>query len=105
MSDTTASIFVNGQPIDYATVPAPHMADGVERYIEHGIPGGSFLMALVSNDLFGAAARADDMNRRLLFEWVRWFHNRAPRGYYGSPENADEWMKHRRAAQTERSPS
>ena len=78
--------------VDYTSVPARHMADVVERWIEHGVPGGSFLMAVVTNDLREAAARSDDTNRHLLFEWVAWFHNNAPIGSWGSPEAARQWM-------------
>lgn len=93
------SLTVNREPINYSAVPAPHMAGSVQRYLENGIPGGSFLMAVVSGDLFEAARRADDVNRRLLWEWCFWFYNYAPSGSFGSPEIAKRWMRERRAAQ------
>lgn len=99
MSD---QLLVNGRPIDYSTVPAAHMRDAVQRYLEQGIPGGSFLMAVVENDLIRAAACADDVNRHLLFEWAGWFYNYAPAGSYGSRESADHWMKYRQSLLRER---
>ena len=34
----------------------------VRRYIEHGIPPGHFLTAVIEKDLCGASERADDEN-------------------------------------------
>lgn len=93
---------VNGEPIRYDLVPVSYMQDGVRNYLEQGIPGGSFLQAVIEGDLFGACGNADDTNRHHLFEWCFWFYNYAPRGSFGSPENAAHWMEHRRNARQER---
>jgi hypothetical protein len=78
---------------NYAKVPVPYMADGIRLYLEEGIPPGSFLTAVLSNDLMEAAARADVANRCALFEWARWLHNEAPIGSYGSRKAVIAWFK------------
>jgi hypothetical protein len=77
--------------IDYSRLPG-HMRDGWRRYIERGIPGGSFLMAVVSNDLMGAMRNADEVNIEMIFQTCSFLHNEAPCGCFGSPERAEEWI-------------
>lgn len=85
-------ILVNGAPIRYDRMPVDYMADALRAYFEHGIAPSSFMIAVLSNDLIGACANADDTNRRNLWEWAAWLYNHAPRGSYGSPENVRAWM-------------
>lgn len=92
-----APLYVNGQPIRYDLVPVDYMADGMRLYLEHGIGPGSFMTALLCNDLMGACGRADLQNRAALFAWAQWLYNYAPSGSYGSRENVREWMKSRAA--------
>lgn len=91
-------ILVNGQPIVYDRIPVAYMADGMKRYLENGIPPGSFMRALLCNDLMDACQRADDSNRAAIFEWASWLYNHAPSGSYGSREAYTEWLDQRRAA-------
>lgn len=93
------TITVNGRPIDYAAenLLPRHMRDGMRLYIENRIPPGSFLMAVLSNDLMDAFGRADDVNRHRLFDFYVWLYNYAPSGCYGSRENVTAWMKERAA--------
>lgn len=83
--------------IDYDSYPARHMIEGVRNYIEHGIPPGSFLMAVLENDLRTACGKADDINRHLIFETVAWLHNEAPWQCWGSPAAVTRWIKLRAA--------
>lgn len=69
-----------------------HMRDGIVRYIENGIEPGSFLTAVICNDLTQACACADSQNRRLLFEYIDFFYNYAPRSCWGSREKFDSWI-------------
>lgn len=78
--------------IDYSRLPG-HMQDGFRLYIERGIPGGSFMTAVLSNDLMGAFGRADDINRARLFDTCAFLANHAPIGCYGSPERVKDWIK------------
>lgn len=77
---------------DWSLIP-DHMRAALRRYIALGIPPGSFLEAVLSNDLKNAFGRADDENRRRLFEWVRFLYNYAPTGCWGSPDTVKDWIK------------
>ena len=79
---------------DYSKLPE-RMWGAIYRYIEHGIPPGHFLSAVICNDLREACARADDENRSLLFEYVRFFHCYAPISCWGSEGKFVEWVKRR----------
>lgn len=68
------------------------MHGAVERYIMHGIPGGSFLNAVLSNDLQGAFARADLENTRAMQGWAQFIYNYLPAASRGSPEQVSEWI-------------
>lgn len=80
--------------INYELLPE-HMREGMRRYIEHGILPGSFLRAVLTNDLMEACGQADDINLARLADYARFLYNYAPRGAYGSKENVAEWIKHR----------
>lgn len=72
-----------------------HLTEGLIRYIDQGVPTGSFLEAVLSNDLMDAMARADVANRYRVFEIAAFLHSYAPRGCYGSRDNVREWIEHR----------
>lgn len=74
----------------YELLPA-YLRGGMYRYIEFGVPPGSFLTAVLTNDLREACARADDNNRVRLWEIVRWLHNEAPAPCWGSPQKMSDW--------------
>lgn len=69
-----------------------HMRDGVERYVLHGIPGGSFMTELFANRLVQAFGRADEENTAAMREWASWLYNDAPGGCWGSPMAVSEWV-------------
>ena len=77
--------------IDYSRLPN-HMQDCARRYIEHGISGGSFFTALVSNDLMGAFGRADEANIAAMRDWCGFLYNDAPSTCWGSPTKVDAWI-------------
>ena len=77
---------------DWSLIPH-HMRGAVERYVMHGIPPGSFLTALINNDLREAVARADDMNVNRLPDYVRFFYNSAPSGSWGHPDAVSQWTR------------
>ncbi len=83
-------ILVNGEPVRYDL--APNLADGLERYIEHRIPTGDFLRAVLCSDLQDACYRADDTNRYLLYEFCCWLDNYAPRACWGSADKYNAWL-------------
>lgn len=66
--------------------------ESLDRYAEHGIPTGSFLRAVLSNDLTEAVCRADDENRRDLLEIVKYVYNEMPSMCHGSSERVSQWV-------------
>jgi hypothetical protein len=73
-------------------IPA-RMGGGITRYIENGIPPGSFLAAVISNNLVGAFGRADAENRDNLYAYVEYFYNHAPCSCWGSKEAYHAWLE------------
>lgn len=75
-----------------------YMLEGLNRWVEHGrhAPPGSFLSAVISNDLRRAVEKADDHNRFALPAYVTWFYNYAPIACWGSPLALKTWpgLKH-----------
>lgn len=69
------------------------MYDALLRYVNNGIAPGDFLTAVLNNDLKEACARADDENRQLIYEYVKFLYNQAPSGCWGSPECVRAWVK------------
>lgn len=73
------------------------MHDGVVLYLLHGLHPGSFLTAVLENDLRKACDRADDVNRVALWRYVAFFTWHFPATAWGSTENVTAWMAYRRA--------
>lgn len=68
------------------------MVMAIRNYIDHHIEPGSFLSAVISNNLKEAVGRADNKNIRLLPEYVFYFYNYAPSVCWGSTEKMDRWL-------------
>lgn len=64
----------------------------LDRYAAHGTPTGGFLRAVLENDLRESFARADQFNRRNLFDIVRYCWNELPGDCWGSPERVAKWL-------------
>lgn len=82
---------------DWSLIPE-HMRGAVKRYIEHRVAPGSFLTAVLCNDLRGACEQADDINRYRLFDYIKFFYMYAPAGSWGSRENFERWVSKRTEA-------
>lgn len=74
-------------------VPTEHMRDAVERYLTKGIPGGSFLTAVLCNDLTRSVGQADIENMANICQWASWLYNACPSEAWGSPEKVAAWSK------------
>ena len=68
------------------------MMGGICRYLDQGIEPGSFLRAVICNDLKEAVGAADDENLANLPAYVAYFYNEAPCGSWGSVEAFDGWL-------------
>jgi hypothetical protein len=71
----------------------PHMRESFRHYIEQGVPPGSFMSALLSNDLRETFGRADEINCREIRHYVTWLYNQAPHQCWGSPEAVEAWVE------------
>ena len=52
---------------------------------------GSFLTAIVSNDLMKSFSCADDLNLYSMLDIVKWMYNNLPISCYGSIKKMKEW--------------
>ena len=66
--------------------------DSLDRYAQQRIPVGDFLTAVLSNNLFGACAYADQHNIVALGQIVKYIYNHLPSGCHGSADNVAKWL-------------
>ena len=70
----------------------PHDVHGMKLYMENGVEPGSFLYAVLCNNLRAACMAADSINIKHLAEIVTWLYNEAPATSWGSPEVVSRWI-------------
>lgn len=75
----------------------PHTREALENYIEHGFKPGSFLFAVLCNDLMGAFARADHDNTQCMKGIVHFVFNRMPLGSYGDSKSVYKYIDRKEA--------
>jgi hypothetical protein len=68
-----------------------YMRPGLLRWIENGIIPGSFLIAVLRNDLRGAFEKADMQNSVKIHSYVKFLYNCAPVDCWGSEEKVKRW--------------
>lgn len=88
----TLPSYTPGRPADWSLIP-DYMIGGLRRYIENGIAPGSFLTAVLSNDLRRSFDCADDENGRRIGDYVRFLYSYAPSQCWGSPDKFEAWCK------------
>ena len=86
MMNTDGSYEFRGFTID------ADMLEGIRNYVDHGIEPGSFLSAVICNDLKAAVGAADYRNIRNIPAFVGYFYNEAPSACWGSNEKMIAWM-------------
>lgn len=69
------------------------MMSGINMWVTHGIRPGSFLNAVLENNLRSACECADDENIVNLPAYIAYFYNDAPSQCWGSKEKVDAWEK------------
>lgn len=80
--------------LDYSYHGVPeHTRESLENYFFHGYEPGSFVVAVLSNDLYGACTRGDHVNKEYIVEIVKWVIHCAPHGSYGSLATVHAWIK------------
>ena len=66
--------------------------EAIENYLIYGYEPGGFLMAVLSNNLFLAAGRADHWNRERLADIVEVLWHNMPPLSFGSTEVVNDWL-------------
>lgn len=69
-----------------------HAVDSFQRYVEKGSDPGSFMMSMLKNDLAETFSTADEINARIVVDYVRYMHNELPSPCWGSPEKVAAWI-------------
>jgi len=78
--------------LDYTMIP-DHCRHGLQAYIEVGQPVGSFLHAVLCNQLHEALMRADNINIHHLMDYVTFLIGQAPLACWGNPERVKAWIE------------
>jgi hypothetical protein len=65
----------------------------IDEYVSKGVPPGSFLTAVLQNNLRDSLGTADLENRHDLFEIVSYIYNECPSTCWGSPQKVRDWLK------------
>lgn len=63
----------------------------IDRWVSHGTPDGSFVMAVLENDLRGAIFSADGDNCKNLKDVVKYVMWEIPAVCWGSKEAVRDW--------------
>jgi len=78
-----------------------HILDSIDRFVRYRIAPGSFVRAVLSNDLAGAFGRGDENSLRGLRDIMHYIHWKIPGDCHGSRSKVEQWLK----GQAEASPS
>jgi hypothetical protein len=70
----------------------PLVRRAVEHYIQRGWPPGSFVGALLRNDLHAAVTHADPHSLAALPGLVFWLAWHAPEDCWGTPDKVEGWL-------------
>jgi hypothetical protein len=69
-----------------------YMADHIKLYLKRGVPPGSFLTAVICNDLLGACMTADGLNIANLPAYAAYFYKEVSNDAWGSKEKMETYM-------------
>lgn len=73
--------------------------EGLALYLGAGIRPGSFLSAVLENNLLSAVRNADPVSQQATFGIVRWLANQAPATAWGSERRVSDYIAEKRNAQ------
>ncbi len=77
---------------DYPTIPEVTQ-HGLMMYVKYGIAPGSFLTAVLTNNLFEAYHFADDVHINSMSALVKFIYNKLPNDCYGTVDKVSEFIK------------
>lgn len=97
------TIMVNGNELSSETLRSKmklydlpeYMVEGMINYLFHRIPPGSFMCAVLTNDLSGAVQQADDLNIHCIPNYIKFLYNEVPGNCWGGVEKVESWLKKR----------
>lgn len=93
----------NSFTFDGKTSEAPaSIVAAIDRFVEHRIAPGSFVRAVLCNDLAAAFRTGDEDSLRGLEDIMRYIHWEIPGGCHGSESKVKKWLK---GQEVEASPS
>lgn len=78
--------------LDYTGLP-DRFQGGLQRWVEGGMLPGSFLAAILRNDLSNTVMRADSESLLLIRHVVQWLTAHAPGPSWGSTGAVRDWPK------------
>ena len=78
--------------IEYENIP-PHIMEALERYKNSHLNAGSFLRAVISNDLVSAVQKADSESLKSLPQIAIWAYTELPAEAWGSYEKFQKWTE------------
>lgn len=70
--------------------------ESLQRYVDDHIETGSFLRAVLENDLCEAFVRADDINACDMLWIVTYCWNHIPGACWGSKQRVKDWLTHKK---------
>jgi hypothetical protein len=70
----------------------PHIRNGFENYLVHGLRPGSFIESVLCNNFVGAVQRADHINNNHLRNIADWIMYNMPLNSWGNSENINNWI-------------
>lgn len=81
--------------LDFSRYPSiPGTTQGsLERYVNHGISPGSFVTAVLENDLMKSVGAADLDNLIALTDIAKFVYNELPSNSWGSQNKVSAWIK------------
>jgi len=82
----------------------PRLLASLRRYVDEHVETGSFLRAVLENDLRMAVGLADDDSLAAIRSIVGWVYFEAPAGSNGSRELVERWIAARVHVEAEADP-
>jgi len=70
-----------------------HLRPGMAAYFKEGVLPGSFLVAVLENNLYQAFACADEVSKAGLEDVVRWCYMNLPSVAWGNEDRVMQWVK------------
>lgn len=69
-----------------------HTKGMIKKYVENGYHPGSFIYAVLTNNLKESFICADNLNTLYMKEIVSFIYNKLPYNCHGSIERVEHWM-------------